>query len=98
MATTSTNSSLTFYPSYVFSESPTYDSLARLTASDIQTNLYRRPEYAGVPDLYFFTGSNHPIRWVQVVGTVVAFDEYEQRTVFTRTTSPLLPPHQARLS
>ena len=87
MATTSTSTSLTLYPPYVFPHSPTYKSWARLTASDIQTHLHQRPGYAGISDLYFFAGTNHPIRWVRVVG--IGYDEFEQRTVFIRTPPPL---------
>jgi hypothetical protein len=76
------NDNQMFYPPYLFHHSPTYTVWARLTCADLQHNLVRRPDYA-VPDLWFFAQTNHPIRWVRVVGIVVAIDEWETRTQFT---------------
>jgi hypothetical protein len=72
---------ITFYPIYLFPHSPTYTAWARLTAADIQHYLRRRAGYVA-PDLWFFGQTNHPIRWVRVVGVVVAIDEWETRTQF----------------
>jgi hypothetical protein len=76
------NDNPTFYPPYLFHHSPTYTAWARLTCADLQHRLVRRPDYA-VSDLWFFAQTNHPIRWVRVVGIVVAIDEWETRTQFT---------------
>jgi hypothetical protein len=78
-----TSSSLTFYPPHLFKYSPTYTSWARLTAADLHHRLYRRSDHSGiaVDDLWYFT--NHPIRWVRIVGIIIAFDEWEKRTQIT---------------
>jgi hypothetical protein len=64
-----TSSSLTFYPPYLFTLSPTYPTWARLTAADIHLRLTRRPGYTE-KDLWFIL--NHPIRLVRVVGIVTS--------------------------
>ncbi|KAF8542294.1 telomere regulation protein Stn1-domain-containing protein [Trichophaea hybrida] len=78
-----TSSSLTFYPPHLFKYSPTYTSWARLTAADLHHRLYRRSDRSGIAldDLWYFT--NHPIRWVRIVGIIVAYDEWEKRTQIT---------------
>ncbi|KAA8911031.1 hypothetical protein FN846DRAFT_888059 [Sphaerosporella brunnea] len=82
---TTQNATPTFYPSYLFAHSATYTSWARLTCADVQHRLFRRPEYAShdSKELWFFAETNHPIRWVRIVGIVVAVDEWESRTQLT---------------
>lgn len=65
-----------FYPSYLFSRSPTFSSWARLTAHDLQHRLHSLPGFEG-QNIWFF--GNHPIRWVRIIGLVVSFDEFEKR-------------------
>ncbi|MCJ1471041.1 hypothetical protein MMC07_009689 [Pseudocyphellaria aurata] len=62
--------SLTFYPAYCLKYSPTYNTWARLTSTDVHA-LQERADYEG-QNIYFHL--NHPIRWVRLVGVVVAFD------------------------
>ncbi|KAL8694386.1 MAG: hypothetical protein Q9218_000952 [Villophora microphyllina] len=70
---------LVFYPSYCFKYSKTYNTWARLTASNVHT-LEARNGYEG-QNLYFHL--NHPIRWVRLAGVIVAFDDYSNRIVMT---------------
>ena len=88
--------SLTFYNAYCFDLSPTYHEWAKLTAADVhalkeregfQGTLNKEHEiyetksrHAGqIPSVYFHL--NHPIRYVRLVGVVVAFDVYEYRYI-----------------
>ncbi|KAK4691823.1 hypothetical protein P7C71_g5261, partial [Lecanoromycetidae sp. Uapishka_2] len=66
----SLSTTLTFYPAYCFSLSPTYNTWARLTAADVHA-LHERPGFEG-QKLYFHL--NHPIKWVRLVGVIVAFE------------------------
>ena len=87
---------LTFYNAYCFDLSPTYHKWARLTAADVH-ELKERDGFQGMlkehhgfckaknriagqnPSVYFHL--NHPIRYVRLVGVVVAFDVYEYRYI-----------------
>ncbi|KAI5810462.1 telomere regulation protein Stn1-domain-containing protein [Pyronema omphalodes] len=71
--------SLTFYPACYFDGSPTWNSWALLTASDVQTRLHRNPHGN---DLFWYF-MNHPIRYVRIVGIIVAFDDYTERISIT---------------
>jgi hypothetical protein len=69
---------LTFYPAYCYPVSPTYFAWVKLTAEDINQHLrsrhgLRQLTSDGNP-LYFYL--NHPIQFVQVVGVVVAIEDY----------------------
>ncbi|KAI0849734.1 hypothetical protein F5Y00DRAFT_234654 [Daldinia vernicosa] len=64
--------SLIFYPAYCFHLSPTINKWCPLRVADIH-DLEGRPGFEG--DNVFFS-LNHPIRWVRIVGVVVAIDEY----------------------
>lgn len=64
------SSSFTFYPAYCLSLSPTYNTWARLTAADVHA-LQERDGYDG-QNIYFHL--NHPIKWIRLVGVVVALD------------------------
>ncbi|KAI2628768.1 hypothetical protein GGR54DRAFT_362175 [Hypoxylon sp. NC1633] len=70
---------LVYYPAYCFHLSPTINRWCPLRATDIH-GLESRPGFEG--DNVFFS-LNHPIRWVRVVGVVVAIDEFYGRRVFT---------------
>ncbi|MCJ1314494.1 hypothetical protein MMC25_008176 [Agyrium rufum] len=73
---------LTFYPAYCFNVSPTYNTWVKITAADVH-NLYELPEHQGKPpqcqNVYFYI--NHPIRWVRLVGVLVAIEEFPFRWV-----------------
>ncbi|KAI1777138.1 hypothetical protein F4818DRAFT_409315 [Hypoxylon cercidicola] len=70
---------LVYYPAYCFHLSPTINKWCPLRAVDIQ-GLECRPGFEA--DNVFFS-LNHPIRWVRVVGVVVAIDEYYGRRIYT---------------
>ena len=93
---------LNFFPAYCFHLSPTYNTWAHLTASDIHA-LGERPGFEGSvaishayhygdrplhtnhhplsgQNLYFHL--NHPIRWIRLIGVVVAFDVLPSRFIF----------------
>lgn len=83
---------LTFYPAYTFRASPTWFKWVKLTCSDIHATLQPHQKYSSVttgavrdarfnahgrnnpPLLLFYL--NHPIQFVQVIGVVVAVEEY----------------------
>ncbi|PSN73499.1 hypothetical protein BS50DRAFT_514836 [Corynespora cassiicola Philippines] len=68
------------YPAYCFRASPTFDAWVKLTAADIQALRYE-PEFPG-QQIYFHL--NHPIRYVCLVGVVVAIEDINARyTVLT---------------
>ncbi|KAH8725014.1 hypothetical protein GQ44DRAFT_772419 [Phaeosphaeriaceae sp. PMI808] len=80
MSTHSTTRPHQLYPSYYFRASPTYDIWVKLTAADVQA-LRTESEFQG-QNLYFHL--NHPIRFVRLVGVVVAIDDINLRyTVLT---------------
>ena len=73
---------LTFYPAYTFSASPTYFAWVKLTAHDIRHVLRSRPGFAASTgnsrsELLFYL--NHPIQFIQIVGVVVAYEEYFEK-------------------
>ncbi|KZM26068.1 uncharacterized protein EKO05_0005846 [Ascochyta rabiei] len=63
------------YPAYCFQASPTYDAWVKLTAADVRT-LRSEPDFQG-QKIYFIL--NHPIRFIRVVGVVVAIDDINFR-------------------
>ncbi|KAI2610105.1 uncharacterized protein GGS25DRAFT_487464 [Hypoxylon fragiforme] len=71
--------SLVYYPAYCFHLSPTIDKWCPLRATDIH-GLERRPEFQADNVLFYL---NHPIRWVRIVGVVVAIDDYYSNRVYT---------------
>ncbi|KAI1141522.1 hypothetical protein F5Y05DRAFT_264564 [Hypoxylon sp. FL0543] len=71
--------SLIYYPAYCFHLSPTINKWCPLRATDIH-GLESRPGFEG-DDVFF--SLNHPIRWVRIVGVVVAIDEYYGHRVYT---------------
>ncbi|KAF6230357.1 hypothetical protein HO133_004699 [Letharia lupina] len=68
---------LTFYPAYCFSLSPTHNTWARLTAADVHA-LRERTGFEG-QNLFFHL--NHPIKWIRLVGVIVAVDLYPTRWI-----------------
>ncbi|KAF2274091.1 uncharacterized protein EI97DRAFT_382203 [Westerdykella ornata] len=68
------------YPAYCFRISPTYDAWVKMTAADVQA-LQTVPEFQG-QRIYFHL--NHPIRYICLVGLIVAIDDVNPRyTIFT---------------
>ncbi|KAI9850166.1 MAG: hypothetical protein M1838_006011 [Thelocarpon superellum] len=76
-AADASSSSLIYYPAYCHVVSPTYHAWVKLTAADVHA-LQTRRGYEG-QNLYFYL--NHPIRFVRLVGVLVAFDAYDTRWV-----------------
>ncbi|CAF9912421.1 hypothetical protein IMSHALPRED_000311 [Imshaugia aleurites] len=68
---------LKFYPAYCFPLSPTHNTWARLTAADIHA-LRERTGFEG-QSLFFHL--NHPIKWVRLVGVIVALDLFPTRWI-----------------
>ncbi|KAF2643536.1 hypothetical protein P280DRAFT_515933 [Massarina eburnea CBS 473.64] len=66
-----TTKTFRIYPAYCFRVSPTWDGWVRLSAADVHA-LRTEPEFKG-QRIYFHL--NHPIRFVCVVGAVVAIDD-----------------------
>lgn len=81
---------LTFYPAYCNPASPTWDTWVKLSAHDVHHTLQPRAGYTtststsntsptslqNLPTLFYL---NHPIRLIQIVGVVVALDEFNAR-------------------
>ncbi|RDW90344.1 OB-fold domain-containing protein [Aspergillus mulundensis] len=70
---------LPFYPAFCFKASPTHFAWVKMGATDVH-RLKRRTEY-GEPDLFFY--QNHPIRFVSLVGIIVARTDVPRRTILT---------------
>ncbi|OTA59567.1 hypothetical protein K449DRAFT_384902 [Hypoxylon sp. EC38] len=70
---------LEYYPAYCFHLSPTINKWCPLRATDVH-GLESRPGFEG-DDVFF--SLNHPIRWVRIVGVVVAIDEWYGNRVYT---------------
>ncbi|KAI9870178.1 MAG: hypothetical protein M1830_004557 [Pleopsidium flavum] len=69
--------SLKYYPAYCFSVSPTLHTWVKLTAADVHA-LATREGFEG-QKIYFHL--NHAIKWIRVVGVIVAMDDYEKRWI-----------------
>ncbi|KAF2036510.1 hypothetical protein EK21DRAFT_83473 [Setomelanomma holmii] len=68
------------YPAYCFHASPTYDTWVKVTAADVQS-LRREPKF---PEQRLYFHINYPIRYVRLVGVVVAIDDINLKyTVLT---------------
>ncbi|KAF1829141.1 hypothetical protein BDW02DRAFT_182736 [Decorospora gaudefroyi] len=68
------------YPAAYFAESPTYDAWVKLTAADVHS-LQSEKGFEG-QRVYFYL--NHPIRFVRIVGVVIAIDDINLKyTVLT---------------
>ncbi|KAI0966199.1 hypothetical protein F4678DRAFT_450405 [Xylaria arbuscula] len=70
---------LVYYPQYCFHLSPTINAWCPLRAIDV-AGLGSRP---GFEDINVFFYLNHPIRWVRILGVVVAVDQYYGHQVYT---------------
>ncbi|KAI1310695.1 hypothetical protein F5Y03DRAFT_25573 [Xylaria venustula] len=70
---------LVYYPQYCFHLSPTINAWCPLRAIDV-AGLGSRP---GFEDINVFFYLNHPIRWVRILGVVVAVDHYYGHQVYT---------------
>ncbi|KAF2449653.1 hypothetical protein P171DRAFT_405085 [Karstenula rhodostoma CBS 690.94] len=60
------------YPAWCFQASPTYNEWVKITAADVQL-LRKDPEFK----TYFYL--NHPIRYIYLVGVIVAVNEINLR-------------------
>ncbi|KYK54981.1 Protein stn1 [Drechmeria coniospora] len=67
------------YPRYCFHLSPTVNKWCLFRACEIHA-LDQRPGFEGEG---FYFHRNLPIKWVRIVGVVVAIDEYAGRRVYT---------------
>ncbi|KAL3474952.1 hypothetical protein BJX99DRAFT_230627 [Aspergillus californicus] len=70
---------LTFYPAFCFKASPTHFAWVKMSATDV-LRLQRRMEF-GDQGLFFY--QNHPIRFVNLVGIIVARVDVPRRTILT---------------
>ncbi|OGM44865.1 OB-fold nucleic acid binding domain protein [Aspergillus bombycis] len=70
---------LVFYPAFCFRASPTHFAWVKMGAVDVHL-LKRR---AGFEDQSTFFYMNHPIRFVSLVGIIVARTEYPTLTILT---------------
>ncbi|KAL4952012.1 hypothetical protein BDW69DRAFT_28942 [Aspergillus filifer] len=70
---------LPFYPAYTFKSSPTNFTWVKISAANVH-RLTRRSEF-GEPGLFFY--KNHPIRFVNVLGVIVARTDVPRRTILT---------------
>ncbi|KAI9809691.1 MAG: hypothetical protein M1825_000123 [Sarcosagium campestre] len=67
------------YTAAHYSASPTFNVWTKLTCADVKQRLHSREGYEG-QSIYFLL--NHPIRFVRLVGLIVARDDFEQSRVF----------------
>ncbi|KAK3210062.1 hypothetical protein GRF29_44g1522533 [Pseudopithomyces chartarum] len=63
------------YPAFCFQVSPTFNDWVKMTAADVQ-QLRREPDFM-IPHTYFYL--NHPIRYIHLVGVVVAINDINPR-------------------
>ncbi|KAF1911057.1 hypothetical protein BDU57DRAFT_485452 [Ampelomyces quisqualis] len=79
MSTHPPTRSYRLYPAYCFRASPTYDAWVKISIADVQA-LRSEPNFPS--QVYFHL--NHPIRYVRIVGAVVAIDDINLKyTVLT---------------
>ncbi|GIJ98408.1 hypothetical protein Aspvir_000525 [Aspergillus viridinutans] len=76
---TAENGDLTFYPAFCFRASPTHFTWVKMAAADVH-RLKRRPGFEG-QNIFFYL--NHPIRFVSLVGIIVARTDVFKRTILT---------------
>ncbi|KAJ5991045.1 hypothetical protein N7499_011589 [Penicillium canescens] len=76
---TDDNVDLTFYPAFCFKASPTHFTWVKMSAADVH-RLRRLKEFVG-ENIFFY--NNHPIRFVSLVGLIVARTEITRRTILT---------------
>ncbi|KAI9658886.1 MAG: hypothetical protein M1821_001846 [Bathelium mastoideum] len=69
------------YPAWCFSASPTYNIWVKLTAAEVHKLQPAKGDFEG-QKLYFWV--NHPIRFVRLVGSIVAIDDIHPKyTILT---------------
>ncbi|KAJ5084054.1 hypothetical protein NUU61_008633 [Penicillium alfredii] len=76
---TAKHASPVFYPAFCFKASPTHFAWVKMAAADVH-RLQRRRGFEG-QNIFFY--NNHPIRFVSLVGLVVARTEVPRRTILT---------------
>ncbi|RHZ58809.1 hypothetical protein CDV55_103306 [Aspergillus turcosus] len=76
---TAENGDLPFYPAFCFRASPTHFTWVKMAAVDVH-RLKRRPGFEG-QNIFFYL--NHPIRFVSLVGIIVARTDVFKRTILT---------------
>ncbi|KAJ5168507.1 uncharacterized protein N7482_004101 [Penicillium canariense] len=69
----------TFYPAFCFKASPTNFAWVKMAAADLHR--LQRPRGFEGQKIFFY--KNHPIRFVSVVGVIVARTEITKRTILT---------------
>lgn len=88
---------LTYYPAYCYSASPTWFKWVKLTCHDFHYTLHTGPSATTTRTTYTSAGGsgpnainntvhfylNHPIQYIQLVGIVVAIEDYETFSLFT---------------
>ncbi|KAL4893206.1 hypothetical protein BDV59DRAFT_33351 [Aspergillus ambiguus] len=70
---------LVFYPAFCFRAAPTHFAWVKMSAADVH-RLKRRPGFED-QSIYFY--HNHPIRFVSLVGLIVARTDVARRTILT---------------
>ncbi|KZF24882.1 hypothetical protein L228DRAFT_258389 [Xylona heveae TC161] len=70
---------LRYYPAYCFPASPTFGTWAHLSIADVR----RLDSIDGYDFQSIYFHLNHPIKYVRLVGIIIAFDQYETRNVLT---------------
>ncbi|KAI4135987.1 MAG: hypothetical protein LQ347_000164 [Umbilicaria vellea] len=68
---------LIFYPAHCFPLSPTFNAWAKVTATEV----HALQEHQGFEGQNIFFHRNHPIKWIRVVGVIVALDVYPTRWI-----------------
>ncbi|KAJ5496000.1 hypothetical protein N7539_001116 [Penicillium diatomitis] len=76
---TTYNADLVFYPAFCFKVSPTHFAWVKMAAADVQR--LRRPRSYNGQSIFFY--KNHPIRFVCVVGVIIARTDVTRRTILT---------------
>ncbi|KAL7817663.1 hypothetical protein V8C44DRAFT_355788 [Trichoderma aethiopicum] len=77
-ATNAVGAGSTLYPRYCFHLSPTANAWCLLRAAEV----HALDQHAGFEGENFFFYRNLPIKWVRVVGIVVAIEQYSQRRIY----------------
>ncbi|OOF99436.1 hypothetical protein ASPCADRAFT_126353 [Aspergillus carbonarius ITEM 5010] len=76
---TADNNDLIFYPAFCFKASPTHFTWVKMAAVDV-LRLKRRAEFQD-QSTYFY--NNHPIRFISLIGLIIARHDLPTRTILT---------------
>ncbi|PWY89546.1 hypothetical protein BO94DRAFT_534318 [Aspergillus sclerotioniger CBS 115572] len=76
---TADNNDLVFYPAFCFKASPTHFTWVKMAAVDV-LRLKRRAEFQD-QSTYFY--NNHPIRFISLIGLIIARHELPTRSILT---------------